>query len=116
MNLSTTLPCIKILFLKYFMRKFENEGDHDYVDKALESVIYTEEYRFAIYILSIFSTIWHIIGAVTLFRDSMECLETDRPLWIIMLVCLILYWNSLIIGCYIECTHKKRADGYTEII
>lgn len=44
------------------------------------------------FLFIMFNIAWNIIGAVSLFRDSMSCMGEDGALWIMTLVVLILQW------------------------
>lgn len=65
-----------------------------------------------IFITTILSSLWiiawNIVGAVSLFRDSMDCLDDAKPVWIMTLVVLILQWLSLIYNCC--CSGKNRMN------
>lgn len=58
----------------------------------------------AIYIITIIvSTLWtiawNIVGAVALFRDSMDCLDQTSSIWGMTLAVLILQWISIFQNC-----------------
>lgn len=44
----------------------------------------------------LFSITWSVLGAIILFRDSSNCLETNGSLWIFTLFSLIFYWINII--------------------
>lgn len=48
-----------------------------------------------IIVFSLFNLAWNIVGAVALFRDSMECLNSTKSLWGLTLANLILQWLSI---------------------
>ncbi len=48
---------------------------------------------------SLFNFAWNVVGAVALFRDSMDCLEQTTPLWAMTLAVLILQWLTMISTC-----------------
>ena len=66
-----------------------------------------------IILFSCFNLAWNIIGAVALFRDSMDCLHAAKPLWIVVLVNLILQWIAIAQACFGGGSSKaaKSADA-----
>ena len=63
--------------------------------------------------ISIFSFAWNIIGAVVLFRDSMDCLEKNNPIWVMTFAYLILQWFVMLVNCCLKIETKH--EGYTKI-
>jgi hypothetical protein len=47
----------------------------------------------------LFTFAWNIIGAVILFRDSMNCLKEAQSIWIMVLCVLIVQWLGFLHSC-----------------
>jgi hypothetical protein len=58
---------------------------------------------------------WNIIGAIQLFKHSAECLQNAEPLWIIVIICLIFQWLSLIQICIIITISNKNDQSYSSV-
>lgn len=52
----------------------------------------------------LFTLAWNIVGAVVLFRDSMNCLDKGTSLWAMTLTVLIYQWLNICVSCK---THNK---------
>jgi hypothetical protein len=44
-----------------------------------------------------FNIIWSVLGSFILFRDSMNCLETNGAIWIFTLFTLVFYWINILL-------------------
>ncbi len=62
-----------------------------------------------IVVFSCFNLAWNIIGAVALFRDSMECLDQTKPIWAMTLASLILQWLSMFQTLCSPCAGSAKA-------
>lgn len=51
---------------------------------------------------------WNIVGAVLLFKHSMDCIDACKPVWIMTCVALALQWISLLTSC--KCSVKCNND------
>jgi hypothetical protein len=109
---SNTIMAFAIALVLYLTYKYKHEDETG--EAALTLIIYNMYFYRLLVGLGTFSFIWNIIGSVILFRDSMECVEVSPYLWIIFLICLILHWNGILLGCCYK--RKTRADGYIEIV
>lgn len=52
----------------------------------------------------LFTLAWNVTGAVALFRDSMDCKEEAKSLWVMTLIVLIFQWLGFIQAC---CTRRS---------
>ena len=111
---TNTIIVIVIAFVIYFMYKYRYEDETG--EELLTLIIYDGLFQTSFAVLGVFSIIWNIVGAITLFRDSMECVKTAPYLWVMFLICLIIHWNGHLLGWYLYFTRKERADGYIKII
>jgi len=66
----------------------------------------------AIVISFLFTIPWNIIGAVSLFRDSMGCQINATPLWAMTLASLCFQWWSLLQNCGCTCNLKFKKTDY----
>merc|ERR1711991_126475 len=50
-------------------------------------------------VVGLFMFAWNIVGAVSLFRDSGECKDTNYSLWAMTLAVLIIQWIGMLVNC-----------------
>lgn len=56
----------------------------------------------------LFMLAWNIVGAISLFRDSMDCKDEAQPLWVMTLIVLILQWLTFIQTCSLSKVKYNR--------
>ena len=56
---------------------------------------------------SFFLISWNIIGAVSVFRDSMDCKHEAKPIFIMVIIALAFQWFSLLVNCCKSCCSYK---------
>jgi len=87
-----------IIGLLYHLSQ-ENKG----VVYALTLTIVCIGLLFSIWLIS-----WNIVGAITLFRDSMDCKDFAEPIWIMTLIALIFQWITILGLCCSNSRAKKK--------
>lgn len=57
-----------------------------------------------------FMIAWNIVGAISLFRDSMACKDTNRPIFIMVVISLAFQWLA-ILSYLCSIRHIKKMHG-----
>jgi hypothetical protein len=60
---------------------------------------------------TMFLVVWHIAGMVTLFRDSFDCFEENKPLWLMVMFSILFQWISMFIVWYCVYMEKEIRRG-----
>lgn len=93
MAFCTIIIIFIIALLVSVFKLMENDSDDEMVVGIIASFMLI--FYVTIVIFTFFLLAWNIVGAVSLFRDSMDCLNQAKPLWAMVLACLIFQWISM---------------------
>lgn len=58
-----------------------------------------------------FMIAWNIVGAVSLFRDSMECNQQANAIFVMVIIALSFQWFSILMHCCSSKQAKNASDN-----